>query len=288
MKKNMFLIASIVTASVCGMEITKSNVWTITFGGTKINVHKGDMLDTYADGQKKVDFIAVGHYAQRHKFSFSAFEPFIGKCWKPKEVFFATSNTDNNYSFVSYHIKNGKRKALFPEQKDYNVCIKVGEPQLWEYGIHWCYRPRRQLSNGKSIYQDYEGSDAIKEGLQDLEVCYAKVLAYIAEQNDKQLAKAVALPTLGVEKYTSNVLPKDKAAPIAVKLIIEFIKNNRDAYNCMELFVEEDFEFDLYKELLMHWRGKENVLLLYCAHKDSENICSWLLLDLIHCIARLI
>jgi len=157
---------------------------------------------------------------------------------------------------------------------------------------HVFYDAKRRLSSGADTFEYfkyYEGNDAIKEGLQDVRVCYEKVLAYIAERNDKKLAKTVALPTLGVEKYTGNVFPKDKAAPVAIQSIIEFIKKNRGAYNTIELFVEEDFEFDLYKEFLMSWRrGEENILLLYFAQRDPENICSLLLLDVIHYIAKLI
>src|SRR5579863_8498498 len=96
MKKNMFLVASIVTASVCGMETDKSNSWTITFGGTKINVHQEkNMLGAYADGEKKVDLIVVGDHVQEMKFNFSGHDGPIGECRVSPRVYFETKNKND-------------------------------------------------------------------------------------------------------------------------------------------------------------------------------------------------
>jgi hypothetical protein len=281
--KNMLIIGLLFTLFAQAMEQEKK--WNIIAYGTKINLHKNDnMLDYYADGHKKVDFIVVGQHAQSSKFSYASFQTLIGMCWRVSEVFFETNNRDNNYTIVCRMHRENKIKALFPGRKDYNVCIKIAEPYVCKYGLENYYGSMR---GGKSLWDTYEGIEAIKVGLQDVGLCYEKVLMYVAEQNDKKLAKTVALPTLGVEKYTFNALPKDQAAPIAVKTILEYVKNNPKAYDRIELFVEENFEFDLYQELFIQWRGRRN-LFWYFTEKDSEDIKLTLLPDLINYIAKLI
>ncbi len=92
----------------------------------------------------------------------------------------------------------------------------------------------------------------------------------------------------GFKYWKDFIISKENIAPVAVKAIVEYVKSASNAYSRIELFVEEDFEVDLYKELFMQWRGKENVLLLYLAQKDIDNTFSLLPRELIYYIAELI
>jgi len=222
----------------------------------------------------------VGDRVQELKFYLAGHDGLVGKCWRSSKVYFVTKNDEYEY---------------FPLREDYNVCLSVLEPYVWRGAKEYCYNSVRSVKRDNDdwqlIFEYYRGDQdlVIKEALKDLGLCYRTVLFQGLQELDKKEQRSIALPTLGVEDGDSNDFPKDKAAPVAVKSIIEFIKKNRGAYNTIELFVEEDFEFDLYKEFLMSWRrGEENILLLYFAQRDPENICSLLLLDVIHYIAKLI
>lgn len=265
MKKNMFLIASIVTASVCGMETDKSNVWTITLGGTKINVHKGDILDTYADDTKKAEIvIVVGQYKQEEHGETRIVGIQVGTYGVFKRICFTPKQDSINYQKArSNHWNFPSRDGI------YFLCIT--EPSFRCYNGKWKY----PSSCWAPIF---EGDLAMEANCKDLAMCYNIVLDKGIEVLIEKNIKNIALPMLGADfKCKGQCIPQDKAAPVAVKSIVEFIKKNRCAYNTIELFVEEDFEFVLYKLLLMRYCGlTEKICLLDCAHKDFGSCFSLL------------
>ncbi len=285
MIKNIVFAAFVFTASVHAME--KENRWSITAYGTQINLNKGDMLDYYADGEKKVDYIVVGRRAQEGKFISMIVDGLIGECSTDFQVYFETKNKSSNYRALSHHcLKDGTTipgTLYFPLREGYNVCLTVIEPYVWG-AQYYCYNSVRKKDNGKVKFAYYQGDEALEEALKDIRVCYKTVLA----KGITAGKRSIALPALGAQKCPFGSFPKEKAAPVAVEAILEFIKNNPKMYDRIELFVEEDFEVDLYKELLMQWRGKENVLLFYFAQKNSEHLISLLLPELIGYIANLI
>jgi len=63
---------------------------------------------------------------------------------------------------------------------------------------------------------------------------------------DKQQKRSIALDALS----TQTGFPREKAAPIAIKAVLDFIQENPDAYDVIQLFVKKRSEFDLYKKLL--------------------------------------
>jgi len=91
------------------------------------------------------------------------------------------------------------------------------------------------------------GNAAIEEAGKDLAACYQEALDIVLKKllEDKK-EKNIAFSTLGADVG----FPREKAAPIAVKAIVEFIQHNSGAYDVVELFVKKRFEFALYKELL--------------------------------------
>jgi hypothetical protein len=293
MQKTIMLMVFVCASHLYGME--KENKWTVTAYGTKINLYKDDnMLDYYADGTNKVDFIVVGQCAQEGKFPSSGCDYLIGTCLEVSTIYFVTRNQHNNYKKLSYRMENDVEIGTswyFPLQQGSNVCIRISEPYLWGHGKESCNYNSRRFDDSEeiAIFGHYAGNEAIEEALKDVRTCYKKALTYIAQKNDNKLKKTVALPALGVEKYHFNALPKDQAAPVAITAIFEYIKNNPKAYERIKLFVEEGFEFDLYKELLIKEKDEEqNILHLYFAQNDPQSMFALLPRELIDYIAKLI
>ena len=237
MKIKICLLLVACAINTYGME--QENFWSITVGTTKINLNKGNMvnsednmLNAYADGKKKVAYIVVGKYAQQRAYYPSNYWDSVNDCSVAESIFFMPEK--NNHSYKKNFLD---RLYYFPQGKDYPICLKVTEP---------CYIRNYYL------YYDKEDQN-MEKMLQNLEVCYQTVLNKISQEKNENLEKSIALPTLGTGHMCYNELPADKATPVVVKAILEFVKHNPSAYDCIEFFVNTtsgSYEFDLYKELL--------------------------------------
>jgi hypothetical protein len=258
----------------------KEKNWGLTAYGTKINLHKEDMLNFYADETKKAEIvIVVGQYKQEELGETSEIGNPTGTCCSMKSVRFTPKENSNNYQKAcSNHWQFLRRDGI--------NFLSITEPQVIKYkGYRWEYCRYKGLFET----EEYAEDEALKEGCKDLDLCYTKVLDEGLKIVAEKQCKNIALPRLSAEsKYTEQCMPKDRAAQVATKTIFEFIKKHPNAYNCVELFVKEDFEFDMYKGLLMRENGLDNLCILACAHKHSHHLLSIFPRDIILYIAKLI
>ena len=215
----------------------ENNFWSITSYGTKINVNKSSI--SQADG--KVDVIVVG-YNQQQMLADSGnnLALSVGTCFynqkhgmwiKDKE----DDNDDKNKLFI-----HPTRRVVFSqninEKSDKNfyatTCTKplnIIEPyvrfdivdSLLKYTVERL-RPDQYCENKTFNILFFCNEKAIQEAIKDLSLCYINILERIVLDLSKKKQKNIALPTLSTEVG----LPRSKAARIAIKTILEFVKNN--------------------------------------------------------------
>jgi hypothetical protein len=293
MKKNIALIVSIFTASIHGME---TNFWTVTYRGTKINVNKGCISDV----GDKVDAMVLGENQQMRDHSANVGEILERKsianppiAYRYKQDIGDVSD-DDSYQPFPYP---GEEKCCNFLKKSVNClvffviepCIRQGSNKVFLYSVNRPHQGR------KEIYDCclFEGDNAIKEATKDLIFCYKEAFVVVEKELIDEVEKSIAFAALSAD----TGFPREKAASIAVKTILEYIQNNPSAYDRVELFVTKRCEFAWYKLLLMDHCGLiYKICLLACAHishctnayRDPEYPLSLLPRELIHYIANLI
>ncbi len=220
MKKLVVVAIMLSAACIQGMENEKN--WSITVGNTKINLYQGNILDSN-DG-KKADVIVVKKYE------------------KPKE-------TDPNQLARNRFLLINKDKLV--EVKAPYVSVSTSLDVFYER-----YTPGYKLYHAKLFNRDGSHSvdEVVGEALKDLNLCYTDVFTKAILEKNEKVARSIALPALTVGSYKSHFPDSNnlesKAAQRTITTILEFIKNSPNAYDRIELFVEKQSEFALYKELL--------------------------------------
>jgi hypothetical protein len=143
---------------------------------------------------------------------------------------------------------------------------------------HPSYNVERVTTDGKGLQiMFFYGNSAITEASKDLALCYDIAL----QKGVEEKRKTIAITTL-----SANVgFPREKAVPIAINRITQFIRNNPGTYERMELCVKKRSEFENYKQFLINYWQKP--CLLYCAHKDENHFLYNIPRDVIHCILQL-
>ncbi len=150
------------------------------------------------------------------------------------------------------------------------------------------YNVHRPVPNREDMYYNlcFKGDQAITEASKDLPLCYTNALTQGLKyfQFNEKKNKNIAFPTLGADVG----FPRDKAAPIAIQAVFNFLQDNPNQYESINLFVKKRSEFGLYKKLLMKYYKPISVIyLLYWIHKDAGQNISSLPKELIDYIARL-
>jgi hypothetical protein len=303
MKKNILLIACLFSACVYGME---TNSWSITFGDTKINLNQGFMIDTYAQGERKIDLIAMGCYQQEALNGDSSCGSPVGHCYLGRDTprFKAREGSfDRGYKWSSRACNDHKVCTwMFPQREDNPIFVKVIEPVLYfevddeardkanigsdcdseeleKYVTYPHYETLRLDSENKfADCVSYEGDQIIEEASKDLALCYANVLLDGLQRLGEKKEKSIALPTFGTRCDSLGfAFPRKKAACVAVKSILTFIKDNPNAYDRLELFVEKQSEFKSYIQFLMEGCGlTEKICLLYLIYNSRDDLSSLL------------
>lgn len=288
MKKNIALIVSFFTASIQGME---TNFWTVACSDTKINVNKKSMFDTYAENRHNIDLIVWGHYQQNYVHGLlEQQEKSVGTC--------------DTIRYPVVKLKNSSLLIEFRHRENNPIFLRVVEPylhfsvdddeididpeELENYFEYPCYETTR-LYNSCIESFEFGRDQAIQEACKDLDLCYKNVLWQGYLSLCGKIRNSIALPTLGTRYENSQfAFPRKEAAPIAVKSIVEFLKNNPEICDRIELFVDSYLEFILYKLLLMKHCGlTEKICLLSCAQKDSEHFVSTLPYEIMDYIMKL-
>jgi hypothetical protein len=209
-----------------GMQGMETNSLSITVGTTKINLTKGFI----GDADNRVDMIVVGK-KQQEKFTSS---------------FFGSSGGVSCIGEISLRSSGTVHKNYSEKKQVTCSVVEITEPRMTEdYRNGLLYdaiRPGLGKSGTFSIYRGKE-NEAIREASKDVALCYNKALREgVQKLGDKQV-KSIALSVFTAE----TAFPVKKAAKVIVRSIMDFIKNNPNAYAVVELIVNENEEFKLFK-----------------------------------------
>jgi hypothetical protein len=254
--------------------------FSITHCGTTINLSKKPLC-TIAD---EVNLLLLGKHEQRLlKNPSSQFgRSFIpGRLFYPKSIFYKkndcydSNSDDDNYKPFSEDNRVSLCKKI--DKKSVNNAMSITEPRISQTNWNrdnktnqptptYDYRVMRQ----DPMFQLYDtckfnGNEAITEAAKDLASCYQVALTKGIEHLSDEKEKSIALATLSADVG----FPREKAAPIAVREILAFVRKNPKAYDRIELFVKKRSEFKLYKKLLDEYWQKPRLLIL--AHKDENH-----------------
>ena len=112
---------------------------------------------------------------------------------------------------------------------------------------------------------EFYREEAINEACKDLKMCYKKVLIKGPTILNTALEKSIALSPLSMHIG----LPRNKAAPIVIATVLKFIKKNPYTYDLIELFVQKNMDFEMYKKLLLeYYTSIQKARLVY--YKDDN------------------
>jgi hypothetical protein len=292
MKKSIIVAANF---SFFFAHTMQPDQFTIMLYGTTINVSKKSLHDI-AD---TVNLIIVG----KHQQQLLDYSPFA-KSYNPGEMHFQPNilYIDNeNYSDdeTHYFFEEEKRisrwKTIYQHTTSTTI-LSVVEPRItldgWRRNIRTnklTPRPRYVaqrllLPHNRLIDWMAIGTNAITEASKDLARCYNNVLIIGKTHLKIDDEKSIAIPALS----TDVGFPREIAAPIAIRTIIDFLSSNAQAYDRIELCVKKRSEFATYKQLLSDYWQKP--YFLYCAHKNNEHfLCNVpreiidYILKLMHC-----
>lgn len=110
--------------------------------------------------------------------------------------------------------------------------------------------------NKQTYQKKYEDNEALTKASEKLTICYKNALSLGLIKLYNIDKRSIALDALS----TKVGFPREKAAPIAIDAIIDFINNFPDAYNRIELFIKKRSEFETYKKLLQKTLSNDNTL----------------------------
>lgn len=250
MTKNILILPLLAITFAHGMEINSLpaiNSWIISYNKTKITLTQ----ETLYNIKNKVELTVIGTNHQNE----------LLKDQKKRIVFFPYYEVSKTCLTNYVLFDNGS--TVFA-QRGTMPFLQVTEPFITHVSHNSIYHVVRNIR-----HFEFKNDQAIKEASKDLTLCYEETLNRGLLGLNK---KSIALPTLSTEVG----FPEDKAAPIAVETVIQFIKNNQH-YDDIYLVVKKDSEFNLYKSLLIQHTGLlYKIYLFYWTHKDQEKNLSLL------------
>jgi hypothetical protein len=224
MNKSMAIVMVLSAVVMQAMEI---DPWSITIGTTKINVNQGNMYETYAEKGKNVDTVVIGKYGQENYLPMEFGTPLLSE------------------------EKKQRIHRFIQQQQDNKTCVMAQEPIIWI-----SYRSQIYCCNfdGPGMLKN---DQAIDKTCERLEECYKKSLIEGLEKSKAEKNKSIALPTLCTDLTQTWSLPYVNTVPVVVKAIVEFVQNNPETYDRIELFAEIVFAFDLYKKYFEKYVSKK-------------------------------
>lgn len=317
MIKNILPLSCILMTSLHAMktvslvEITKTSL-SLIYNGTKINLIKG----SWEDATDRIDLTIVGNQQQHMLIEEFDHLDTVGRTYwsygnrhpihkrKKEDNSASDDDTYKPYRHIDKQTwRDGqttkkftmmieepcisdstriKRYGFFPDNSNImqNITIPTQCLNTFVYNCH------RDVPNRQDMFYDlcFQGNTAIQEASKDLSLCYTKALIeglkYFTYSSAKD--KNIAFPTLGADVG----FPRDKAVPIAIEAIFNFLQDNPNQYNSIHLFVKKRSEFALYKKLLMQrYKPIKVICLLYLMQKDPTQDFSYLPQDVINHIA---
>lgn len=265
MKKNIITIMTLLWSTfIHGMQ---DNNFSITSYETIINLTKGFL------SKANVDIIVVGKHQQRtlqktfiqfqhDKYDYAMYE---------KQPEYDSDSNDDTYT-AHNHIQQNQLWKHAHKKTLNNLVMAITEPRIVQFQYHDqtlnkliigpMHHNNHQNTKIDNSYLGHETENirAIETASKDLIVCYQNALRDGLLNLGKKKEKSIAFPPLSADVG----FPRDKAAPIAVATILEFIKNNPYQYNRIELFVKKRSDYKRYEELLKnHYMKMQKALLLY-------------------------
>ena len=159
----------------------------------------------------------------------------------------AQENSDDDEESQPYQIKKTMNVNEIEYTRLQMNLLSVVEPCVWikEYNFgqagKYFYMVNRAGVEDKDTYR---GSEAINAALGDMEVCYKNVLSLCRAKQETKDRIYIALPFLEVG------IPMEKAAPIVVKSIVDFIRTCPHAYSVIYLLTTKNKLYRLCAELL--------------------------------------
>ncbi|HEX4068478.1 MAG TPA: hypothetical protein VHX42_00100 [Candidatus Babeliales bacterium] len=326
MTKKFLLIASFSTALMHGMEpieaietvslleMTKTSL-SLLYNGTKINLIKG----SWEDATDTMELTIVGNQQQHMLQEGEGNLSTIGRtywssgtdgCIRERKKDDESASDDDIYK---PHRQIDTQTWRDPRKKTKSFIIKIEEPcisdstRIKRYGfaddsgeIHditipaqcqntFVYNVQRPVpGREQDMYYDlcFKGDQAITEASNDLSLCYTNALIegseYFKFRSSKK-DKNIAFPTLGADVG----FPRDKAVPIAIQAVFDFLQDHLNQYESVNLFVKKRSEFALYKKLLLEYYKPINAICLFIWSHKNNTVFSSLPWDIIPLIVRL-
>jgi len=271
MKKQLLIFGCLTTTLLYGTEApTGIYSYSTMINNTVINLTKGPISSI----NDKVSIVCVGKNQQQKLRSYN-FKNIHNSSHDRSHTLYEkdkqdeSASDDDTYKLFTYSPENSK-KLIHPPHiiKMNNVVINIDEPCIVKE-TYWDEKDSEVILNGFS-YQypktkdsqphtntttkiacyniTYREATAMTQALKCLGVSYDNALktSKLMLNKKKIHNSSIALQNLSTE----TGIPRHKASPIAVKAIVEFIKNNPTDYNRIELFVSKHSEFQQYKTLL--------------------------------------
>lgn len=278
MKKSMILTTSLLTFFTHTME--NDNHFVIVLYGTTITLSKKSLCDV----ANTVNLLIIGKHEQQ-LLSHHTFNKFYrpGNMHYRGDILYKSKDDESASDDETYKpFQEENRSALWKnvtQEQTSSTIIEVAEPCILEDGWYrdrltgklrpiFSYNVERPNKINTVSRWNFTGNNAILEASKDLALCYEEALTLgltigLAHNN-------IALATLSADVG----FPREKAAPIALTVMTNFIRCNPNiphcnAYDRIELFVKKRSEFAAYKTFLInYWK---NPCILYCAHKDKNH-----------------
>jgi hypothetical protein len=256
--------------------------------GTTINLYKSSLLEA----SKKVDVLVVGYNHQallkNCSYSFN-----VGRIqYSDRRIVYEKNIDEDNNNYEIYCLLN--QNTLYTRDPLDIILINhlfcrqfiVTEPVILSFDSY----PHGK--NGISYFveiiddddisktHDCYGSKVLPLAEKHLYTCYEYVLAEALENLGNKKEKGIALSTLSADVG----FPRNRAAFIAVKAVLEFIQDNPAQYTHIDFCVSRESDFNYYKEFLSRLK---KIYFLFCAFfNDHESLFSLFPRDIINYIGH--
>lgn len=252
--------------------MNENNSFSIVLGKTTINLIKGSPRE--ADG--KTGIIVLGKIEQTPLPLYGCLSSYSVE---NNEDEIGTIKYCKNYSFLNTKLFNETKQHLYEQNAlltkteinaiwdnshssiKESIVMTVLEPVIKVKGFDYNTKKDIPIYFTNKDYPNPEGTEitylskpihtifytnekAFEIAIEDLIFCYNKALLSGMKKFKEGENKSISFASLGIG------LPKKSSSYAALSTIIRFIKRFPNTYSCINLLIEEDNEFELYKNLL--------------------------------------
>ncbi len=246
MKKSIIILCVLFSS----LRAAESNSYRIAINKTTFCVAKGNMYNRHSD----CGVMVVGLNQQS-----SLSEPEFDDVYKLGDMFVSKEKMvrvippgyDSGSSDDVYRSWEGEEsKSLYKQAVNYTVScdlVTVYEPRIG-YGRMYKNPKNYEYFTPSNRRRPLLGDVALQAAGVDLYNCYKNLLQGILDSEEIINKKKVVLQQLSIDLG----FPRDKAAPIIFKAIIDFISSHPE-YDELKLFVTQKSELQNYKRLMLEY-----------------------------------